>query len=81
MAVNCHRLATAKWFRNLKPPRFSMKTNTISDVVTTDYGYHIIKLLDVTPARKFPTRRLPTKSKIIWSSKRLKSWLRPISPV
>jgi peptidyl-prolyl cis-trans isomerase C len=31
---------------------FSMKTNTVSDVVTTDYGYHIIKLLDITPAKK-----------------------------
>jgi parvulin-like peptidyl-prolyl isomerase len=31
---------------------FSMKTNTISDVVTTDYGFHIIKLLDITPAKK-----------------------------
>jgi len=31
---------------------FSMETNTISDVVTTTYGYHIIKLLDKTPAKK-----------------------------
>ncbi len=33
---------------------FSMKTNTISDVVTTDYGFHIIKLLDITPAQQVP---------------------------
>jgi len=31
---------------------FSMKTNTVSDVVTTAYGFHIIKLLDKTPAKK-----------------------------
>jgi parvulin-like peptidyl-prolyl isomerase len=31
---------------------FSMKTNSISDVITTAYGYHIIKLLDKTPAKK-----------------------------
>ena len=31
---------------------FSMKTNTVSDVVTTAYGFHIIKVLDKAPARK-----------------------------
>jgi foldase protein PrsA len=31
---------------------FAMNTNTISDVVTTAYGYHIIKLLGKTPAKK-----------------------------
>lgn len=31
---------------------FAMKTNTISDVVTTAYGFHIIKLLEKTPAKK-----------------------------
>jgi len=31
---------------------FSMKTNQISDVVTTAYGYHIIKLSEKIPARK-----------------------------
>jgi parvulin-like peptidyl-prolyl isomerase len=31
---------------------FAMNTNTISDVVTTAYGYHIIKLLAKTPAKK-----------------------------
>lgn len=31
---------------------FSMTNNQISGVITTQYGYHIIKLLDKTPARK-----------------------------
>ncbi len=31
---------------------FSLKTNQVSDVVTTSYGYHIIKLIDKTPAHK-----------------------------
>jgi parvulin-like peptidyl-prolyl isomerase len=31
---------------------FSMKTNTVSDVITTAYGYHIIKLNAKTPAKK-----------------------------
>jgi parvulin-like peptidyl-prolyl isomerase len=29
-----------------------MKTNTVSDVITTAYGYHIIKLNAKTPAKK-----------------------------
>jgi peptidyl-prolyl cis-trans isomerase C len=31
---------------------FALKTNAISDVVTTAYGYHVIKLLNKTPAKK-----------------------------
>ncbi len=42
---------------------FSMKTNTISDVVTTDYGYHIIKLLDVTPAQTVPYAKVADRIK------------------
>jgi parvulin-like peptidyl-prolyl isomerase len=39
---------------------FSLTNNQISDVVTTVYGYHIIKLLDKTPAKKVAlTDKLP----------------------
>jgi peptidyl-prolyl cis-trans isomerase C len=31
---------------------FSMSTNQVSDVVETSYGYHVIKLLEKTPANK-----------------------------
>jgi parvulin-like peptidyl-prolyl isomerase len=31
---------------------FAMSTNQISDIVTTRYGYHIIKVLEKLPARK-----------------------------
>ncbi|HZV34755.1 MAG TPA: peptidylprolyl isomerase, partial [Verrucomicrobiae bacterium] len=31
---------------------FSLQTNQISDIVTTQYGYHIIKLLEKFPAKK-----------------------------
>lgn len=42
---------------------FSMQTNTVSDVVTTDYGFHIIKLLDKTPAQKVPYSKVADKIK------------------
>ena len=32
---------------------FSMETNKISDIVTTQFGYHIIKTLEKKPAKKF----------------------------
>src|SRR6202000_463070 len=31
---------------------FSMKTNEISDIIETSYGYHIIKLSEKIPAKK-----------------------------
>jgi len=33
---------------------FALKTNEISSIVTTDYGYHIIKLHEIIPAHKVP---------------------------
>ena len=31
---------------------FSLTTNQVSDIVTSQFGFHIIKLLDKTPAKK-----------------------------
>jgi len=42
---------------------FSMKTNTVSDVVTTAYGFHIIKLLDINPAQKVDYTKVADKIK------------------
>jgi peptidyl-prolyl cis-trans isomerase C len=41
---------------------FNLKTNEVSQVVTTDFGYHLIKLLEKMPARVVP---LPEVSKNI----------------
>ncbi len=35
-----------------KAAAFSLQTNQISDIVTTTFGYHIIRLLEKIPAKK-----------------------------
>ncbi len=32
---------------------FSLTNNQVSDVITTQYGYHIIKMIDKTPAKEY----------------------------
>ena len=44
---------------------FSLKTNQISDIVTTDFGYHIIKLHEITPAKKTELSELSPRIKDI----------------
>jgi len=41
----------------------SLKTNEVSDVVTTQYGYHIIKLSENIPAKKVPYEEVAPKIK------------------
>jgi peptidyl-prolyl cis-trans isomerase C len=46
-----------------KAAAFALKnTNDVSDVVTTVFGYHVIKLLERTAARKEPLAGLDTKT-------------------
>jgi parvulin-like peptidyl-prolyl isomerase len=33
---------------------FALATNQVSDVITTGFGYHIVKLHELIPARKVP---------------------------
>jgi parvulin-like peptidyl-prolyl isomerase len=41
---------------------FALSPNQIGDIVTTPYGYHIIKLLEKVPAKKEPFAGADTKS-------------------
>jgi peptidyl-prolyl cis-trans isomerase C len=42
---------------------FSMGVNQISDVVTTKYGYHVIKVLEKLPPQKIPLEKASDKIK------------------
>ena len=42
---------------------FSLTNNQVSDVVTTTYGYHIIKLIGKTPAKKVAYATVAAKIK------------------
>jgi peptidyl-prolyl cis-trans isomerase C len=42
---------------------FSLKTNQISDIVTTQFGYHIIKLSEKIPAKKVEFDKMKTEIK------------------
>lgn len=45
---------------------FSLTNNQVSDVVTTMYGYHVIKMLEKTPAKKYAyTDTLPQINKSV----------------
>jgi parvulin-like peptidyl-prolyl isomerase len=45
---------------------FSMSSNQVSDVITTQFGYHIIKMIDLTPAKKYAfTDTLPQINKTV----------------
>jgi peptidyl-prolyl cis-trans isomerase C len=47
-----YQFARGQMVGEFETAAFSLKTNEISDIVTTQYGYHIIKLSEKIPAKK-----------------------------
>jgi peptidyl-prolyl cis-trans isomerase C len=47
-----YQFARGQMVPEFEAAAFSLKTNEVSDVVTTQYGYHVIKLSEKIPAKK-----------------------------
>src|SRR5579859_5510831 len=47
-----YQFARGQMVPEFEAAAFSLKTNQVSDIVTTTYGYHIIKLSEKMPAKK-----------------------------
>ncbi|HZR20913.1 MAG TPA: peptidylprolyl isomerase [Verrucomicrobiae bacterium] len=47
-----YQFARGQMVPEFETAAFSLKTNQVSDIVTTTYGYHIIKLSEKIPAKK-----------------------------
>jgi len=53
---------TRAMVKEFEDASFALNTNQISEIVTTSYGYHIIKLLEKLPAKKEAYSGVETKS-------------------
>jgi peptidyl-prolyl cis-trans isomerase C len=52
-----------KMVREFEAAAFSMRTNQVSDLVETQFGYHIIKLSEKIPAKKIEFEKLSARIK------------------
>jgi len=56
---------------------FGLKTNQVSDIVTTQFGYHIIKLSEKIPAGKVPFDKASAKIKEYLTQQKLSKEIPP----
>lgn len=56
---------------------FSMNTNQVSDIVTTQYGYHIIKTLEKFPAKKIELAEVESDVKDFLARQEIEKQLQP----
>lgn len=58
-----YQFARGQMVPEFEAAAFSLKTNGISDIVTTQFGYHIIKLNEKIPAKKVELAKVSTEVK------------------
>ena len=58
-----YQFARGQMVPEFESAAFSLKTNQVSDIVTTPYGYHIIKLSEKIPAKKIELAKVAPEIK------------------
>ncbi len=59
----------------LEVAAFSLKPGGVSDVIKTEYGFHILKLLELNPAKKVPLTEVSEKIRELLTSQELDKML------
>jgi peptidyl-prolyl cis-trans isomerase C len=59
----------------LEVAAFALKPGSISDVIKTEFGFHILKLLEITPARKVPYTEVSDRIRELLTTQELEKQL------